>query len=127
MPISMKGVNRMHAMIYLHDFKNLNRVLTGYSPVREELQGEEFEMAYIFKDIDESKSDREILDAIFSVLNTNHPKDYKNRSLSVGDVVLFIRHNDTEATTATYYSVAPIGFNKFHHDVLNSTNVQKPD
>lgn len=122
----MKGVNKMHAMIYLHDFKNINRVLTGYSPTREELQEGEFEMAYIFKDIDESKEDREILDAIFSVLNTNHPIDYNNRSLSVGDVVLLIRHNDTEATTATYYSVAPIGFNQFQHDVL-STNVPKLD
>jgi hypothetical protein len=117
----------MHAMIYLHDFKNLNRVLTGYSPTREELNGDEFEMAYIFQDINESKDDREVLDVIWSVLNRNHPKDYKNRSLSVGDVVLLIRFDGAEGTTTTYYSVAPVGFNKFHHDVLDSTNVQKPD
>ena len=47
-----------------------------------------------------------MLDGIFTVLNTAHPEDYNNRSLSVGDLIVF--ENDPE----TVYFCDSFGWKK---------------
>ena len=42
-----------------------------------------------------NEHDNEILNALFVMLNTNHPKNYHSRSLSVSDIVEIVRENVT--------------------------------
>ena|SRR6056297_1335036 len=52
-----------------------------------------------------------VLEKIYQRFNRNHPKDYKSRSLSVGDIVKLENY---------YYMVESIGFKK-----LRSTSIKK--
>ena len=49
----------------------------------------------------EGDNEGEVLDSLFEIFNIHHPKDYRNRSMSVGDVV---------RVNGKFFAVASIGF-----------------
>ena len=56
-------------------------------------------------------SDEDIFEAMFYYLNVRHPEDYKNRSLSVGDIVTL--NNERS------YLCAPLGWQKLRVPLLH--------
>jgi len=61
------------------------------------------------------QDDLSICEELFEMFNINHPKGYKNRSLSVGDVVLLTHYRNIsggwkEAASVKAYKVDRVGF-----------------
>lgn len=54
----------------------------------------------------EGDNDKTILNRAFEIFNINHPDDYHDRSLSVGDVVAILE----DGSDARCYAVASVGF-----------------
>ena len=71
---------------------------------------------YQFSPVPADKSNDQLLDEVFHVLNVNHPENYKNRSLSVGDVVSITIDDET-----TYYAVDTFGFKTLDWEPTKAT------
>lgn len=90
-----------------------------------EAETAKLEQAYTFKVVQDHFSDSQLCEEAFYALNMNHPSNYNNRSLSVGDV-LRVEYDDGNSLFYRYYGVATFGFDKLDNDLVEKTIVEKP-
>ena len=86
----------MRYEFYLNTAKDVNGIPVGFFGYRD---GHELVLAYKGDTVDGTQLD--VCEDLFSKFNINHPEDYRNRSMSVGDVVVL---SDKQGTYA--YAVA---------------------
>jgi hypothetical protein len=71
--------------------------------------------------VEPEEDDMSILNRLFELFNIRHPENYRNRSLSVADVVtVFRRADDCTYNQPHSYVVQPVGF--FDLDVVILTD-----
>jgi YodL-like len=94
--------------VYLmKDFRDVDRCLYGKTTIQHVLENDIVAYEISLFSFGSDMDDLAVCECMFEMLNIDHPDDYKNRSLSVGDVVM-IKRKDVE----NYYICARMGFIK---------------
>jgi hypothetical protein len=97
--------------VWLNRSERRHPMLSGYVP------GDKLEKVYAFdEDYLLAGSDPEILNQVWVIFNQDHPPDYEERSLSVGDVVAIAEIGMKNYWIA--YAVESVGFRKIGRKIV---------
>lgn len=104
----------------LTDMKNFSYefyVNNTFDPTREYSNFDGYKPGAFMKKVYEGEVDgkdhNDALNKLFTMFNIEHPEDYRNRSMSVGDVVML-----TNGVTVRYFAVASFGFTEIGDPAL---------
>lgn len=79
-----------------------DRVFSGYDEDR--FNADDYELVYSEKLDDNMQIDENLLEALYMIYNVHHPEDYKGRSMTASDVIVFV-NDDSEIVKAYYCDI----------------------